>query len=187
MRIRWFNAIRVYGLFLVMGYHLFQGIFPGGFLGVEIFFTVSGYLTTAVIIEEMRNKDGFSIMRFYKRRAQRIMIPLVFMVVFTLPLILLISPDFMVNIAQKAAAALSFTTNWAEIASGGSYEAQLLPSMYIHTWSLAIEMQFYIVWGLICAGLAAVAEYFYKKSGNKRVIFFKTLIFIVSAVLAVGS
>ena len=120
-RIKWFAAVRAYGLFLVLGYHLFYDRFPGGFLGVDIFFTFSGFLITALVIEEIRNKDGFALFQFYKRRAQRIIIPLFFAIVFTLPFFLLISPDFTVGIAKQTAAALGFVTNFFQVATGGSY------------------------------------------------------------------
>ena len=186
-RIKWFGAVRAYGLFLVLGYHLFYDTFPGGFLGVDIFFTFSGFLITALIIEDVRKTGGFSLFGFYKRRIRRIMIPLTFAVVFTLPFMLFISPDFSVGIARNAAAALGSVTNWVEILNGGSYEARLLPSMYIHTWSLSIEMQFYLVWGLICAVLAAVSKVFFGSDIRKRFIFFKVFVMTLSGVFAVIS
>jgi peptidoglycan/LPS O-acetylase OafA/YrhL len=185
-RIKWFNAVRAYGLFLVLGYHLFYDSLPGGFIGVDIFFTFSGFLITALIIEEIRQKDGFSLFGFYKRRCRRILIPLFFSVVFTLPFMLLISPDFSVGVARQAAAALGFVTNWVQIMTGGSYETRLLPSMYIHTWSLAVEMQFYLSWGLVCAALSAVSKAMYRSDAEKRHIFFRTSVFAVSGTLAVA-
>ncbi|MCL2699024.1 MAG: acyltransferase, partial [Defluviitaleaceae bacterium] len=185
-RIKWFALVRAYGLFLVLGYHLFYDIFPGGFLGVDIFFAFSGFLVTALAIEEVRKSGGFALFNFYKRRARRIIIPLFYAVVFTLPFMLLISPDFTVGIAKQTAAALGFATNWFQIFTGGSYEAQLLPSAYIHTWSLAIEMQFYITWGLLFALLAGVAKLLFEDT-KKRLICFKASVLIISGTLAVSS
>lgn len=185
MRIKWFSAIRAFGLFLVLGYHLFYSNFTGGFFGVDIFFTLSGFLITAVIIEEVRKKKGFNILSFYKRRFIRIFPPLFFSVIFTLPFVLFISPDFTVDIAKKVAAALGFVTNWYQIITGGSYEAQMLPSLYVHTWFLAVEMQFYIIWGVVCAFFAVLSNLFFKD--NRRYIFFKFSLLIVSAGAAVLS
>ena len=186
-KIKWFAVIRAYGLFLVLGYHLFYNIFPAGFLGVDIFFTFSGFLVTALAINEVHQSGEFSLLRFCKRRAKRIVIPLYFAVIFTLPLLLLISPDFSVGIAKQTAAALSFTTNWFHIMTGSSYEAQLLPSYYIHTWSLAIEMQFYISWGLLCTLISAGAKLFFSENSNSRYKFFKFSILFISGSLAVLS
>ncbi|MCL2664252.1 MAG: acyltransferase [Defluviitaleaceae bacterium] len=186
-KIKWFDAVRAYGLFLVLGYHLFYDTFPGGFLGVDIFFTFSGFLITALIVEEFRKHGTFSLIGFYKRRVKRIMIPLFFSVVFTLPFMLLISPDLSVGIAKQAAAALGSVTNWVEILSGGSYEARLLPSVYIHTWSLAIEMQFYLSWGLLCALVAAVSGFIFDADEKKRFACFKVCMLVLSGVFAVCS
>jgi len=186
-RIKWFNAVRAYGLFLVLGYHLFYDIFPGGFLGVDIFFTFSGFLVTAIAIEEVRKRRDFNLLRFYKRRAIRIVIPLFFSVVFTLPLLLLVSPDFSVGIARQTAAAFGFVTNWVQIQAGGAYEAQLLPSIYIHTWSLAIEMQFYLTWGLVCASIAALSKKIFNKDENRRINGFRVIIAVISGTLALSS
>ena len=186
-RIKWFNAVRAYGLFLVLGYHLFYDVFPGGFLGVDIFFTFSGFLVTALAIEEVRKSGGFSLSRFYKRRAQRIVIPLYLSVAFTLPFMLLISPDFTVGITRQTAAALGFVKNWFQILTGGSYEAQLLPSVYVHTWSLAIEAQFYLSWGLVCVLLAALSKAIFSDNEGKRLFCFRALLFALSGVLAVAS
>lgn len=185
-RIKWFSAIRAFGLSLILGYHLFYDSFPAGFLGVDIFFTLSGYLITAIIIDELRKKNGFDLLGFFKRRVHRIVLPLVVSIIFTLPFLLLISPDFSVGIDKQVAAALAFATNWVQILTGGSYEAKLLPDVYIHTWSLAIEMQFYIAWGLVCALLAVIAKAVYKGSGEKRSDCFRLLVLAVSGTLAVG-
>jgi len=154
-KIKWIGIVRVLGLALVLGYHLFGEELPGGFLGVDMFFTFSGYLITALAVEELIKKGGFNIGAFFKRRFLRIFPPLFFAVMFTLPLMLLISPDFSAGILKQIAAVLGFVTNYYEIMTGGTYEAALLPHMYIHTWSLAAEAQYYIVWAIILKILSA--------------------------------
>ena len=154
MRIKWLSLVRTLGLIMVLTYHFFKPLLPGGFFGVDLFFTLSGYLTTALLVEEFRRAGGFNWLAFCKRRFLRIFPPLLLAVLITLPLALLVSPDFTGGIARQAAGALGFVTNYFEIQGGGSYEAQLLPHLYIHTWSLALEMHYYLLWGL--AGLAAV-------------------------------
>ena len=156
MRIKWLGLVRVLGLAMVLVYHFFKNLLPGGFFGVDLFFTLSGYLTTALIVEEFRKSGGFQCFAFFKRRFLRIFPSLFLSVIITLPFALLISPDFTGGIARQAAGALGFVTNYLEILSGGSYEAQLLPHLYIHTWSLALEMHYYILWGLACLAAAAL-------------------------------
>jgi len=178
-KIRWFSIVRTYGLLLVLGYHLFFTYVSGGFLGVDIFSTFSGFLTTALIIEEVRSRKSFNAIKFYKRRLQRILIPLFFAILFTMPLLLLISPDFSVGISKQVTSALGFATNWFQISTGGSYEARLLPSMYVHIWSLSIEMQFYVIWGIVCVILALFSK--------KKVNAFRAAVGIAATVGAVLS
>lgn len=186
-RIKWFDAVRAFGLLLVLCYHLFYNILPGGFLGVDIFLTFSGFLITALIMEEVRKRSSFALFRFYKRRFQRIFIPLALCIIFTLPLALLISPDFTVGVGKNIAAALSFTTNLHEIFVGSSYEHQMIPSLYIHTWSLALEMQFYLSWGLICALLSLFSRAVFQDDKARHYNLFRGLVLVVAGVIAASS
>ena len=186
-RIKWFDAVRAFGLLLVLVYHLFFKLLPGGFLGVDIFFTFSGFLITALFLEEVRGKGSFSLFRYYKRRVKRIMLPLLYSIVFTLPFVLLISPDFTVGISKQVASALSFTINWYNIKIGSSYEAQMLPQMYTHIWSLAILMQIYVAWGAVCALFSAFTKAICKKNDGRRYNFLRILILLISGAIAVCS
>ena len=178
-KIRWLSVIRCVGIILIVIYHFFRDYLPGGFIGVDVFLTLSGFLITAQIIKKSRKSSGFEFDGFIKRRFSRIY-PLFFiMVIFSLSMVLLISPDFSVSISKQTAAALSFVTNYYEIQRGGSYEAQLLPHIFVHTWFLAVEMHIYIVWGL---ALAAITRYAKKHRLNSR-----RIIFILSAAVAVLS
>ncbi|GHV41874.1 hypothetical protein FACS189490_09640 [Clostridia bacterium] len=183
-RIRWFSAVRVLGLSLVLVYHLFYASLPGGFLGVDVFFTLSGYLITGLIIREVRKNGDFHLFRFYKRRFTRIFVPLFLVIAFTLPFTLMISSDFLVGIGKQSAAALGFVTNYFEIATGGNYEAQLLPHLFIHTWSLSVEMHFYIAWGLVCAFAALLTKAVFPEKEETRLTCFKGFILIASVTLA---
>ena len=167
MRIKWLSLVRVLGLAMVLTYHFFTRLLPGGFFGVDLFFALSGYLTTALIVEEFRKTGGFRCFAFFKRRFLRIFPPLFLSLIITLPFALLISPDFITGIARQAAGALGFVTNYLEILGGGSYEAQLLPHLYIHTWSLALEMHYYLLWGLACLGIGALVWRLVKKEDHR--------------------
>ena len=186
-RIQWFSAVRVLGLMMVLVYHFFYELLPGGFLGVDIFFTFSGYLITALAVAEFRKAGRFGLAAYCKRRFLRIAPPLFFSILFTLPLTLLVSPDFTANIARQAASALGFVSNVFEIRTGGSYEANVLPHLYLHTWSLSVEMHFYLAWGLICAALALLFRRAYKKNAEKARRGFGRGMFVVSLLAAAGS
>lgn len=146
MKIKWLSLIRVIGLVFVLLYHFFIKNFPGGFVGVDLFFTLSGYLTTALLIDEFSRNNKIDIFGFFKRRFYRILPPLVLTILLVLPLTLLIRNDFRANIGSQVAAALGFMTNFFEIFAGGSYENQFAPHLFVHTWTLAIEVQYYILW-----------------------------------------
>ena len=80
MRIKWFSMVRVTGLLLVLLYHFYKTIFPGGFVGVDVFFTFSGYLITALLIDEYSKHRKIDLLGFYRRRFCRIVPPVVVMV-----------------------------------------------------------------------------------------------------------
>ncbi len=184
-RIRWFSIVRIVGLTLVLAYHFFPGSFPGGFLGVDIFFTFSGYLITSLIIKEVERTANFNVLGFLKRRFLRIFPILVISVLFTLPFLFFLSKDFSANLDKQVTAALGFVTNYFEILKGTSYEAKLLPDIYVHTWSLAIEMQLYIFCGLIAFLVCFFSRKFFREKVQVSIsvrlsiliLFLSTLIF----------
>jgi len=141
--------MRAYGVLLVLVYHFFPAVLPGGFVGVDIFFVVSGYLITSLLIREFESSGKLKLLDFYRRRWRRLFPAILVMLLVFVALSLLISPDFRVDITRQSAAALSWMTNSYELAMGQSYEAQLLPHLFIHTWTLSIEMQYYLIWGAI--------------------------------------
>ena len=174
MRVKWFSLVRITGLLLVLLYHFFQKAFPGGFIGVDIFFTFSGFLITSLLIDEFARNKGIDIKGFLRRRFYRIVPPLVLMILVVMPFTLLIRRDFVVGIGTQIAAAFGFMTNFYEILSGGNYESQFIPHLFVHTWSLALEMHYYILWGL--------ATWYLAKT-SKNVGQFRGVIFLVSSAL----
>lgn len=158
MRIKWFSVIRLIGLAFVLAYHFFISRFPGGFVGVDLFFTLSGYLTTALLIDEFAAKERIDLIGFFRRRYYRLLPPLVLMILLVLPLSLLVRNDFRANIGAQVAAALGFMTNFFEILSGGSYENQFTPHLFVHTWTLAVEVHFYLIWGILVWWFARISK-----------------------------
>ena len=168
MRIKWFSLIRITGLLLVLLYHFFQTIFPGGFFGVDVFFTFSGFLITALLLEEFGQKGEIDLLGFFRRRFYRIFPPVVLMVLLVMPFTFLVRQDYVAGIGGQIAGVLGFMTNFYEMLTGGSYESQFIPHLFVHNWSLAVEVHYYILWGLAVWFLSKRA----KASGQLRGMIF---------------
>lgn len=168
MRIKWFSLIRITGLLLVLLYHFFQTLFPGGFFGVDVFFTFSGFLITSLLLEEFEQKSKIDILGFFRRRFYRIFPPVVLMVLLVMPFTFLVRQDYVAGIGGQIAGVLGFMTNFYEMLTGGSYESQFIPHLFVHNWSLAVEVHYYILWGLAVWFLSKRA----KASGQLRGMIF---------------
>ena len=135
--------------------------FEGGFIGVDIFFVISGYLITRIILSELELKGSFSFLNFYERRARRIL-PMLFVVIFvSIPFAWqkLLPSDF-VEFAESILASIFFGSNFFFYFSTTEYGADsALLKPFLHTWSLAVEEQFYLVFPI----LAIVAFKYFRK------------------------
>jgi peptidoglycan/LPS O-acetylase OafA/YrhL len=147
------DGLRAVSVLAVVAFHHYfiggheQGFAPGGFLGVEVFFVVSGYLITSLLLAEMREKGGVSLTRFWTRRARRLLPALFAMLAIVVLYALLFLPDSINRLKSDALGALSYTSNWWLIISHQSYVAEAgRPALLKHLWSLAIEEQFYLIW-----------------------------------------
>lgn len=143
------DGLRALAVLLVLAYHLFPGLAPGGFIGVDIFLVVSGYLITALLVAEHRASGRIAIRRFWGRRARRLLPALVVMVGTTAAVAAAIGGDVLVGIGWQLAGVLTFSSNWWSIAQGSSYLDQTSPELFRHAWSLAVEEQFYLLWPLV--------------------------------------
>lgn len=149
VHIRHFGYIRTLGLALVLLYHFFPKALPGGFIGVDIFFVFSGYLITALALEEYRLTQTFNLKTFAERRFFRIFPTVAFAILIVLPLTLLGNDDLRYNLSNQVFAGLGFISNLYEASTGISYATNFAPHLFVHLWSLALEVQFYLVWGLL--------------------------------------
>lgn len=131
------------------------------------------------MISNLENANSFDFLRYIKRRFLRIFPALFFSIFFTLPFVALISSDFSANLDRQIAAALGFVTNYFEINSGNSYESQLVPNLYTHTWSLAIEAHYYILWGVYMTAISFIAL----KLKNSKIRVVKILLITSSIIL----
>ncbi|MDR1797850.1 MAG: acyltransferase [Clostridiales Family XIII bacterium] len=157
-QIRGINSLRTLGVVLVVIYHYTTKVLPAGFLGVDIFFAISGFLVSALFVHEYERTHQIRLVAFFVRRVRRLLPAAAFMVICTLTMILSVSPDLRVGTRTQTAAVFGWVTNYFEIVTGGSYEDRLLPSMFVHTWTLGVEMQYYIVWACACAACFAIAK-----------------------------
>lgn len=149
MRIKGLDYIRILGIFLVVAYHFFPNFIPGGFLGVNILFVLSGFLITYHLLREIYKNKEIDIKKFYYKRFVRIFPPLLLMVFITSLVCFFINKDYSVRFLDQFIAALSFNYNIFELVRGGSYEGGFVKQLFMPTWSLAIEVHFYLLWPLI--------------------------------------
>ncbi len=146
------DGLRGIAVLAVLAYHAGFDQAPGGFLGVEVFFVISGYLITALLLAEHRRRGRIDPLRFWLRRARRLLPALFFLLGATLAFVVVAVPDEIARLRTDAVAALAYVTNWHLIAGDQSYfETVGRPSLFMHLWSLAIEEQFYLLWPVVLA------------------------------------
>lgn len=145
------DGLRTVAVLPVILFHAEFGIFRGGFVGVDIFFVISGFLITTILINEM-DAGRYSILNFYERRARRILPALFFVIIACLPFAWMwLMPADMLDFAQSILAVLTFSSNilfWQESDYFGA-ASELKP--LLHTWSLAVEEQYYILFPVYLA------------------------------------
>ena len=143
------DGLRAIAVGMVLCYHLFPGSLPGGYLGVDVFFAISGFLITTLLLHEHRHTGHLALGAFWRRRARRLLPALVLVLTVSTSLALLVDRDLLVGIGRQLAGAALFVSNWTSIAGGADYFAFDTPELFRNTWSLAIEEQFYIVLPLL--------------------------------------
>ncbi|OMH27786.1 hypothetical protein BKD30_03585 [Tersicoccus phoenicis] len=150
------DGLRALAVVAVLVYHLSPALLPGGYLGVDVFFVVSGFLITTLLLRERDRSGRVALGRFWLRRARRLLPALAVVVVVSVALGLLVGKDLLVGIGRQTLGALTFSNNWLEIAAGSSYFARTSPQLFVNFWSLAVEEQFYLVWPFLFLGLMAL-------------------------------
>jgi peptidoglycan/LPS O-acetylase OafA/YrhL len=144
------DGLRAVAVIAVMLYHLGVPWIPGGFLGVDLFFVISGYVITRLLLDSIQRSGGLDLRAFYKSRVRRLLPPLVFMVVTTTLFIGVWAPDTIKRLLTDTPFALTGFMNWWLVFRQQDYfEAIGRPPLLQHTWSLGVEAQFYFIWPLI--------------------------------------
>ncbi len=168
-------AVIVFHHYLVGGHEV--GWAPGGFLGVEVFFVVSGYLITSLLLGERRETGRVSLRDFYVRRARRLLPALYMLLAVVVAYALLFLPDSIGTLRSDTLAALTYTSNWWQMIAHRSYIAEAgRPELLKHLWSLAIEEQYYLAWPfLLVLGL--------RKLGRQRMLVTMLCVALLSTLL----
>ncbi|MEX1007072.1 MAG: acyltransferase family protein [Acidimicrobiia bacterium] len=150
------DGLRALAVVAVLFYHGGVKWMPGGFLGVDVFFVISGYLITSLLLGDFREFRHIQFGRFYLRRARRLLPALFLMLAVVALYALLFLPDTVSELRGQQIAAIFYVENWYLIFHKVSYFVAVgRPSMLRHVWSLAVEEQFYLFWPLIFAFLLA--------------------------------
>jgi peptidoglycan/LPS O-acetylase OafA/YrhL len=144
------DGLRAISVLAVVAYHAGATWLPGGFLGVEVFFVISGFLITSLLLDERRRTGRIDVVRFWARRARRLLPALFVLLAGVLAFAVVVLPDEVHRLRHDALAAAAYVTNWHLIVGDQSYfEAAGRPSLFLHLWSLAIEEQFYLAWPIL--------------------------------------
>jgi peptidoglycan/LPS O-acetylase OafA/YrhL len=156
------DGLRAVAVIAVLLYHLGIDWIPGGFLGVDLFFVISGYVITGLILDSIEKSGGLDLRAFYLSRIRRLVPALIAMVVLTTIYIGVYAPETVRRFLGDLPYVFTGTMNWALVNREQDYfESIGRPPLLQHTWSLAVEAQFYLIWPLV---LLFVLRYFGKKN-----------------------
>ena len=156
------DGLRAIAVTAVVLYHLGISWIPGGFLGVDLFFVISGYVITRLILDSINQSSALDLRAFYAARLRRIYPGFLFMVICTIIFIGVWAPEAIKRFLADLPYALTGSINWLLVARHQDYfETVGRPPLLQHTWSLAVELQFYLIWPII---LLTVLKYFGKKN-----------------------
>lgn len=147
------DGIRALAVLAVVVYHANRQWLGGGFLGVEIFFVISGYLITLLLIAEREREGGVSLGNFWLRRARRLLPALFTLLIGTITYCAMFDRDRLGMLRGDVIAGAVYISNWFQIHTGSSYTSEFAFAPLRHLWSLAVEEQFYIVWPVVMFAL----------------------------------
>jgi peptidoglycan/LPS O-acetylase OafA/YrhL len=147
------DGLRAIAVIPVLLFHAGLGGMTGGFVGVDVFFVISGYLITSILLDDLK-RDRFSLMNFYERRARRILPALAFVVLITaLAAVVLMPADLFKDFALSVVNVGTFTSNFYFYATSGYFATLAEEKPLLHTWSLAVEEQYYLFFPVLLAWL----------------------------------
>jgi peptidoglycan/LPS O-acetylase OafA/YrhL/lysophospholipase L1-like esterase len=147
------DGLRAVAVVAVMIYHTNNGWLPGGFIGVEVFFVISGYLITLLLIGEHEKTGRIDLKQFWLRRARRLLPAVFLLLALLIVYTALFKRDTLGLLRGDVIAGLAYVTNWYQIWVGAGYTAAADFAPLRHLWSLAVEEQFYLFWPVVMVGL----------------------------------
>lgn len=148
------DGVRALAIILVLAYHFNMSFFKGGFIGVDIFFVLSGYLITSKLLQEWQTHKQINLKVFWIKRIRRLMPAVIALISVTLLVCLILFPAVFKKSWQDGIASLFYVSNWWYIVKEIPYfESFGIPSPFKHLWSLAIEEQFYLIWPIVFVAL----------------------------------
>ncbi len=154
------DGLRAVAVLLVLAFHFGVGGLEGGFFGVDVFFVLSGFLITGLLVGEFRGRGRIGLAGFWLRRARRLL-PALVVVLVVVSLVVRFAepagqyPDFRMSVLSS----LGYFSNWWQIATSGSYFTSTAPpSPLTHIWSLAVEEQFYLVWPFVVLAVMSLSR-----------------------------
>lgn len=144
------DGMRAIAVALVVIYHLFpQSWVQGGFIGVDVFFVLSGFLITTLLLREQAATGRIGLVAFWQRRVRRLLPAMAAVVTICATAAWMIGGDVLVRLGEQVLGAATFSYNWLSIAGGSGYFAAATPELFRNFWSLAVEEQFYVLWPLV--------------------------------------
>lgn len=146
------DGLRAVAVLAVLLFHAFPKALPGGFIGVDVFFVISGFLISTIIVSSLK-KNNFSLLEFYRRRIKRIFpgLLLVLCAVMGAGWVMLFSSEFQ-KLGKHVGGAVGFVSNFVLQKESGYFDISVEAKPLLHLWSLAIEEQFYLIWPLLLMG-----------------------------------
>ena len=184
------DGLRGLAVAVVVLYHFAPGILPGGFVGVDVFFVLSGFLLTSLVLVEHHNTRTVSVSGFWGRRIRRLLPAALATVVVSVAIAFVLEPDYTRNALRgQAIAAIAYVSNWWSIGHDQSYASSFGPQSPVsHFWSLAVEEQFYLLFPFLVLGVVvAVGRLGRRRLGRERLNRLSVGLLIVSALGALAS
>jgi peptidoglycan/LPS O-acetylase OafA/YrhL len=159
-RVGGLDGLRAIAVIAVVVYHLWPDRLPAGFLGVDLFMVLSGFLITGLLVDERTRSGAIRLVAFWIRRFRRLVPALLALLAGVAVWVSIVGPDTLEpTVRGQGAASLLYVGNWKLVHDGTSYATlSSSPSPLLHLWSLAIEEQFYVIWPLVVVGVLLLAR-----------------------------
>ena len=186
--IKGLDGIRAIAVIMVLAYHLKLALFKSGFLGVTVFFVLSGYLITGILISEVEEEGTIDLKNFWLRRIRRLVPAVMSMAVVIIFVSAVVNRIIFTKGCKDFLASVLGFNNWWQIFNKISYfEAAGVPSPFTHCWSLAIETQFYLIYPLILLGIYKLVKSRGEGRANRGLLFagVTLLLALISVILMI--